>query len=238
MVPDGKAMKLAVITARGGSKRIPRKNIKNFCGRPILAYSIGAAKDSGLFDEVMVSTDDEEIAAIAESYGACVPFFRSAESASDYATTTDVLLEVIKTYQERGSNFTWLCCIYPTAPFVTAEKLKRAFQRLNESGADALIPVVPFAYPPLRGLVIQENQVSMKWPEHIFTRSQDLETIYHDCGQFYFIRTDALICEKNIMCQKTIPMVMSELEVQDIDNEADWELAELKYRLLKDKGTM
>lgn len=231
-------MKIAIITARGGSKRIPRKNIKDFCGRPILAYSIEAAKDSGLFDEVMVSTDDEEIAAIAESYGAKVPFLRSTDSSSDYATTTDVLLEVVGAYQKRGNNFTWSCCLYPTAPFVTAEKLKRAFQKLSESGADALIPVVPFSYPPLRGLVIQENQVSMKWPEYTFTRSQDLETIYHDCGQFYFIRTDALIREKNMMCQKMIPMVMSEFEVQDIDNEMDWELAELKYRLLKDKGIL
>lgn len=238
MVPNGKVKKLAVITARGGSKRIPRKNIKDFCGRPILAYSIEAAKDSGLFDEVMVSTDDEEIAAIAESYGAKVPFLRSADSSSDYATTTDVLLEVVGAYQKRGNNFTWLCCLYPTAPFVTAEKLKRAFQKLRESDADALIPVAPFSYPPLRGLVIQENQVSMKWPEYTFTRSQDLETIYHDCGQFYFIRTDALIREKNMLCRKMIPMVMSEFEVQDIDNEMDWELAELKYRLLKDKGIL
>lgn len=236
MVPNGKVKKLAVITARGGSKRIPRKNIKDFCGRPILAYSIEAAKDSGLFDEVMVSTDDEEIAAIAESYGAKVPFLRSADSSSDYATTTDVLLEVIGAYQKRGDNYTWLCCIYPTAPFVTAEKLKRAFQKLRESDADALIPVVPFSYPPLRGLVIQENQVSMKWPEYTFTRSQDLETIYHDCGQFYFIRTDALIQEKNMLCRRMIPMIVSEIEVQDIDNETDWELAELKYRLLVDKG--
>lgn len=226
---------VAIIPARGGSKRIPRKNVKEFCGRPILSYSIDAAKDSGLFDEIMVSTDDKEIAAIAATYGANVPFFRSTNSASDYATTTDVLLEVIRTYQERGSNFTWLCCIYPTAPFVTAEKLKRAFKQLNESDADALIPVVPFSYPPLRGLIVREERASMKWPEYTFTRSQDLETIYHDCGQFYFIRTDTLIREKNLLCEKLIPMAVSELEVQDIDNETDWELAELKFRLLKDK---
>lgn len=231
-------MKLAVIPARGGSKRIPRKNVRHFCGKPIIAYSIEAAKSSCMFDEVMVSTDDEEIAAIAESYGAHVPFFRSAESAGDYATTTDVLLEVVKMYQERGHNFTVVCCLYPTAPFVTAEKLKRAYQQLSESNADGLVPVVPFSYPPLRGLIIRKNQVSMKWPEYIFTRSQDLETIYHDCGQFYFIRTDALIHEQNMLCEKMIPMMISELEVQDIDNEIDWELAELKYRLLRDKGIL
>lgn len=238
MVPVGKGGTLAVITARGGSKRIPRKNTKPFCGRPILTYSIEAAKQSGLFDEIMVSTDDEEIAEIARQYGADVPFFRSAGNAGDYATTTDVLLEVLQKYQEQGSNFTWLSCLYPTAPFVTAEKLKRAYRQLVESGADALIPVVPFSYPPLRGLTVRKNRVSMKWPEYTFTRSQDMETLYHDCGQFYFIRTDTLIREKNLLCKNLLPMIMSELEVQDIDNETDWELAELKYQLLKDKGIL
>lgn len=236
MIFDEKGKMIAIIPARGGSKRIPRKNVKDFCGRPILSYSIDAANDSGLFDEVMVSTDDKEVAEIAETYGANVPFFRSAENSSDYATTTDVLLEVIREYQKQGNNFTWLCCLYPTAPFVTGEKLKRAFTQLSESNMDALMPVVSFSYPPLRGLVIQENQVSIKWPEYTFTRSQDLETIYHDCGQFYFIRTDVIIREKNMICRKMMPMIMSEVEVQDIDNEIDWELAELKYSLLKRKG--
>lgn len=236
MVFAGKEKVIAIIPARGGSKRIPRKNVKEFCGRPILAYSIDAAKDSGLFDEVMVSTDDKEIAAIAAAYGANVPFFRSTDSASDYATTTDVLLEVIKIYQERGSNFTWLCCIYPTAPFVTAEKLKQAFRILNESNADALVPVVPFSYPPLRGLVMQRDRIKMKWPEYETVRSQDLDKIYHDCGQFYFIKTPVLLQEKTLFCKNLTSMVMPEVEVQDIDNEADWELAEQKYIFLAKQG--
>lgn len=238
MAPDAQKPKLAVIPARGGSKRIPRKNVKEFCGKPILSYSIEAAWDSGLFDEVMVSTDDEEIARIGQQYGASVPFLRSAASSNDYATTTDVMLEVVAEYEARGRSFSVLCYLYPTAPFVTADKLKRACRLLEDSGADAVLPVVPFSYPPLRGLTIQGDRVRMKWPEHTFTRSQDLEPLYHDCGQFGFIRTETLLREKNILCRNIAPLILTELEVQDIDHETDWELAELKYRLLKDKGIL
>lgn len=229
---------IAIIPARGGSKRIPRKNIKSFCGKPILSYSIEAAKESGLFDEVMVSTDDVEIAEIAKRYGASVPFFRSAAASGNYATTTDVLLEVLGDYRERGLLFSTLCYIYPTAPFVTAEKLRRAYQLLEESGVDGVLPVVAYSYPPLRGLLVQNHRVQMKWPENAFMRSQDLEPIYHDCGQFCFLRTEALQRERNIFCQNLCPMILSDLEVQDIDNETDWELAELKYGLLKRKGIL
>lgn len=226
---------LAIIPARGGSKRIPRKNIKMFCGRPILAYSIEAAKQSQLFDEIMVSTDDTEIASIAKQYGASVPFLRSAEASNDYATTTDVLLEVVERYRQVGRDFSHICCIYPAAPFVTAEKLNRASHLLCSGGADALVPVIPFSYPPLRGFTLQGERIRMKWPENTFVRSQDLEPIYHDCGQFYFMKTDALLRERNILCRETVPMYLTELEVQDIDNEVDWELAELKYKLLTKK---
>lgn len=229
---------LAIIPARGGSKRIPRKNIKPFCGKPVLAYSIEAVSQSGLFDEIMVSTDDGEIAAIARQYGAAVPFMRSVEASNDYATTTDVLLEVVERYRQLGRSFTHICCIYPAAPFVTAEKLNRAYQLLCSSGADALVPVVPFSYPPLRGFALQNERIWMKWPEYAFTRSQDLEPIYHDCGQFYFMRTDALLRERNMLCRETVPMRLSEVEVQDIDNEVDWELAELKFELLQRKGLL
>lgn len=239
MVPNGERMKLAVIPARGGSKRIPRKNIKQFCGKPILAYSIEAAIQSQLFDEVMVSTDDEEIASVAKQYGASVPFFRSAEASDDHATTAAVLLEVLAKYRQAGQEFSYICCIYPTAPFITAEKLHNAFQRLCDSKSDAVIPVVPFSYPPLRGFVLQDGRIRMKWPEYEATRSQDLQPIYHDCGQFYFTRTEALLREKTMYCQQTVPMLVPELEMQDIDNEADWELAELKYELLqKRKGAL
>lgn len=238
MVPNGETMKLAVIPARGGSKRIPRKNIKQFCGKPILAYSIEAAIQSQLFDEVMVSTDDDEIASIAKQYGASVPFFRSVEASDDHATTADVLLEVVEKYHQAGREFLHICCIYPTAPFVTAKKLYDAFQLLCGSGADALVPVVPFSYPPLRGFVLENGHIRMRWPEFEGTRSQDLPPIYHDCGQFYFARTEALLREKTMFCQKTVPMLLSELEMQDIDTEVDWELAELKYALLQKKALL
>lgn len=231
-------MNIAIITARGGSKRIPRKNTKSFCGKPILAYSIEAAVQSRLFNEVMVSTDDEEIAEIAKQYGAAVPFMRSAETSNDYATTTDALLEVVERYCQEGREFSHICCIYPTAPFVTAQKLNTAFQLFQDSQADALIPVVPFSFPPLRGIINQDNRIKMKWPEYTFIRSQDLEPIYHDSGQFYFIRTEVLLRGKSLFCKNTVPMILSELEVQDIDNEVDWELAELKYELLKRRGLL
>lgn len=231
-------MKIAIITARGGSKRIPRKNIKPFCGKPILAYSIQAAKDSGIFDEVMVSTDDVDIAQIAKEYGAEVPFFRSAATSNDYATTAEVLLEVVEEYRKRERTFDQICCIYPTAPFVTGEKLIKAWQLLESSRADSVVPLVGFSYPPLRGFTVQNNRTYMKWPEYYSTRSQDLEPLYHDSGQFYFVRTETLLREKTLFCKETAPLLLSELEVQDIDNDVDWELAELKYELLKRKGLL
>lgn len=223
---------IAIITARGGSKRIPRKNIKDFCGKPIMAYSIEAAKESGLFDEVMVSTDDVEIAEIAQECGAKVPFMRSAETADDYATTADVLREVLREYEKHGQLFEWMCCIYPTAPFVTAKKLCDAFTHLRERGADALVPVVKFSYPPQRCVVIKNDLLQYKWPENIRARSQDLEPLYHDAGQFYFWKV-AKFSEGII--ENTVPLVLTELEVQDIDNIEDWELAEVKYRIISQR---
>lgn len=228
--------RLAIITARGGSKRIPRKNIKSFLGKPILAYSILAARESGLFDVVMVSTDDEEIAEIAREYGAEVPFFRSAETSNDYATTNDVLLEVLKEYEKEGRFFDVACCLYPTAPFVTAEKLQDAMHQFTASDADALIPVVAFSYPPKRGMVIREGSLVFEYPEFLDTRSQDLETCYHDAGQFYFFRVPNFQKNKRLMVGKILPSVISEMEVQDIDNETDWEIAELKYRFMTEKA--
>lgn len=227
--------KIAIITARGGSKRIPRKNIKDFLGKPILAYSIEAALKSGLFDTVMVSTDDEEIASIAQKYGAEVPFYRSAETANDYATTNDVLLEVLEEYEKRGMEFEMGCCIYPTAPFVTADKLRDAMKLFQASDADSLIPVVPFSYPPKRGMVIREGKLVFEYPQYLDSRSQDLETNYHDVGQFYFFRTLAFRNNRKLMVGNILPYVVSEMEVQDIDNLTDWEIAELKYKVMKEK---
>ena len=220
---------IAIITARGGSKRIPRKNVKLFCGKPIITYSIEAALRSRLFEEVMVSTEDEEIARIAKEAGAQVPFMRSSESAGDYASTDDVLLEVLAAYKERGKDFDSFCCLYPTAPFVTAEKLKTAMGLLEK--ADSVMPVVPFSFPPQRCMVLnEEGELHMKWPEHAKTRSQDLEPYYHDCGQFYCCRTAPFLEYKTTDLPHMVPMIMSELEVQDIDNPDDWEIAELKYQ--------
>ncbi len=220
---------VAIITARGGSKRIPQKNIKDFCGKPIIAYSIEAARESGLFDEVMVSTEDNRIAEIARNYGADVPFMRSAETSGDYATTADVLHEVLDAFEKRRMFFEWMCCIYPTAPFVTAEKLRESFSYLRKHNADALVPVVQFSFPPQRCVVIKNDFLKYKWPENIRVRSQDLEPLYHDAGQFYFWRVDKFA---EGMIEKTIPFILPDLEVQDIDNLSDWKLAELKYRML------
>ena len=231
-------MNIAIITARGGSKRIPHKNRKEFCGKPIIEYSIEAAKQAGIFDTVMVSTDDNKIAEIAKNAGAEVPFMRSAETSNDYATTADVLMEVLEKYKERGIRYENACCIYPTAPFVTGNKLRQAMEMLVKEKKDSVIPVVPFSFPPLRGMVINDGKLEYKWQEYAMKRSQDLEEIYHDCGQFYVFRVEAFEKEKKLVTDNTAGMIISELEVQDIDNETDWELAEMKYRLLKEKGRL
>ena len=223
---------LCIIPARGGSKRIPRKNIKPFMGEPIIAYSIDAALKSGVFDEVMVSTDDEEIAGVARQHGASVPFFRSAETANDYATTVDVLLEVIETYKQQGKVFDTICCLYSTAPFVTSDRLKEAYAKISDN-VDACFTMVEYSYPVQRSLRINENgRVEMRHPEHLKSRTQDLEKVYHDAGQFYYVKTKTLIEEKTVWCKKTAPLVLSELEVQDLDTLTDWQLAEMKYELL------
>ena len=195
---------LAVITARGGSKRIPKKNIKEFCGKPILCYSIGAALESGCFDEVMVSTDSEEIREIALQAGAKVPFLRSEQTSNDYATTAQVLEEVLGEYGKQGRRFDAVCCIYPTAPFVTAGKLQAAMEKLQETGADTVSPVVRFSYPPQRGFVVQDGYTVMKWPENRTARSQDLEPMYHDCGQFYCLNAASFLEQHQIFMRKMV----------------------------------
>ena len=226
---------VAIITARGGSKRIPRKNVKEFLGKPILLYSIEAALNSGIFEEVMVSTEDEEIAELARKAGAVVPFMRGDENANDFATTTDVLLEVVGEYEKRGKHFEFGCCIYPTAPFVTAEKLRDGMEKLAASDADTLMPVVPFSFPPQRGMVIREEKLQFVQPEHALTRSQDLEHWYHDVGQFYCFRTENFKRNKILTVGNVLPYVVSELEVQDIDTISDWKIAEMKYEAMVEK---
>ncbi len=226
---------LAVITARGGSKRIPRKNIKLFCGKPIIEYSIGAALDSGVFQEVMVSTDDEEIAEIAKKAGAKVPFFRSEENSGDMAMTHEVVIEVLRQYQEQGIRFENVCCIYPTAPFLTAEKLRESMEKLEQMQADGVVPVVRYSFPPQRCFVMEDGMVAYKWPQNRLKRSQDLEPWYHDCGQFYLMRVEPFLREQSMVLQKTVPVMMDEMEVQDIDTLEDWKLAEVKYKLIHEK---
>ncbi|MFN3315867.1 MAG: pseudaminic acid cytidylyltransferase [Raineya sp.] len=222
---------IAIITARGGSKRIPRKNIKDFLGKPIIAYSIEASLQSGIFQEVMVSTDDAEIAEVAQKYGAKVPFMRSAKNSDDFATTADVLVEVLENYEKLGKKFQYACCLYPTAPFVTAEKLQKAFQLLSESNADSVIPVSAFSYPIWRSLKIENGKLQMNFPENLNKRSQDLPLAYHDVGQFYFFQVVKFLSTKRLFSDFSVPLHVSELEMQDIDNEMDWKLAELKYKL-------
>lgn len=227
---------IAIITARGGSKRIPKKNIKEFCGKPIITYSIEAALKAGCFDTVMVSTDNEEIAEIAKSYGAEVPFLRSEATSNDFATTADVLNEVIEQYSSKGEQFDLMCCIYPTAPFVTAEKLNKAINTLVENNADSLMPVVAFSFPPQRGNVIRNGKLEYQYPEYSQMRSQDLEEVYHDCGQFYICKVNAFKESGKLVTGNTVPLIMPEEEVQDIDNLTDWVLAEVKYKTFVLKG--
>lgn len=227
---------LAIITARGGSKRIPGKNIKDFCGKPIIAYSIEAAIKSGLFAEVMVSTDSEEIAELSRQYGACVPFLRSAATSGDYAATSDVIIEVLSRYQEMGQNFDYTCCIYPTAPFITAEKLKEAMELMETRHPIQVMPVTAFSYPPQRCYVVDgDGTIRFKYKEYARSRSQDLEKWYHDAGQFYMYDTKQYLAQNGMVTEHILPVFVPELQVQDIDNEEDWQIAELKYQLMNRK---
>ncbi len=227
---------IAIITARGGSKRIPHKNLREFCGRPIIAYAIEAALECGRFDEIMVSTDDMEIAKLAKQFGAEVPFMRSEKTANDYATTVDVLLEVLSEYKRIGKLFEKGCCIYPTAVFVTAEKLRTAMELLETEPVDTVMPVVAYSFPPQRAVVVRDGRVKLQHPEFFNCRSQDLEKIYHDCGQFYAFDVAAFIKNGILLGDRVLPLVMNDLEVQDIDTMDDWKLAELKYKLMLDTG--
>ncbi len=225
-------MNIAIIPARGGSKRIPKKNIKLFLEKPIIAYSIEAAINSKLFDEVIVSTDDDEIANIAVKFGAKIPFTRSEKNSSDYATTFDVIGEVIEFYKQKNSHFENICCIYACAPFVTSEKLITSYKLLIEKEYDSVFPVVNFGSPIQRALKIKENKASFFQDEFVLTRSQDLEKSYHDVGQFYWMNSGKIIAKKQILTDNTGVIIVSELESQDIDNEIDWKLAELKFNLM------
>lgn len=222
---------LAIIAARGGSKRIERKNIRDFCGRPIIYYSINAALESKIFAEVMASTDDEEIASTAISFGASVPFRRSAEKSGDMATLADAALEVIADYEALGKFFDYICLILPTAPFINAEIIKDTFLKITEGGYDSLFPIVKFAYPIYRALDFENGRVSMIWPENLNKRSQDLKPAFHDAGQFYWLNVKSFKEQKKVFMINSSAIELPETAVQDIDCETDWKIAEIKYKL-------
>lgn len=225
--------RIAIIPARGGSKRIPRKNIKEFCGKPILAYSIEAALNSQLFDEVMVSTDDAEIADIAKQYGASVPFLRSAETANDFAILKDVLNEVLSEYKELGKEFDEICCILPTAPLVETADIIKSHEILEREKCISVVPVVKYSYTIFRSLKIENGRLDMNWPENFPKRSQDLPDAYHDAGLFYWYSKKYF--EERIagFGENACPYILNEEKVQDIDTPDDWKIAEMKYKMLK-----
>lgn len=224
--------RLAIITARGGSKRIARKNIRPFLGTPIIGYVISAAREAGCFDEVMVSTDDHEIAMVARSFGASVPFMRSAATSGDHATTCEALLEVLAEYERRGLSFDQACCLYPAAPFITAESLNRSLEVMERAGAASLVPVAEFTAPIFRALKVEGDRLSMFWPETRSTRSQDLPKAYYDAGQFYWFNVARFLETRVINGDDAAPFVLPWSEVQDIDTLDDWEQAEFKYQML------
>ncbi len=227
---------IAIITARGGSKRIPRKNIKPFLGKPIIAYSIEIALQSGLFKDIIVSTDDAEIAEIAIKYGATVPFIRSNENSNDYAGTADVLLEVIADLEKIDKHYLNACCIYPTSPLLQINTLQKAFELLIQKKYTSVFPVVKFGYPIQRCLQIDDaNKISMKWEENLHKRSQDLQSLYHDAGMFYFFNVMTFKKEQKLFTNNSGAIILEETKVQDIDNLTDWKMAELKYKMINEQ---
>lgn len=224
--------RVAIIPARGGSKRIPYKNIKEFCGKPILAYSIRAAVDANLFDEVMVSTDDEQIARVAMDYGAVVPFMRSAENAGDFAVLKDVLNEVLRKYNDCGRVFDEVCCILPTAPLIDANDIVASYKILEALNCISVIPVVKYSYTIFRSLKIENGKLAMNWPENFLKRSQDLPEAYHDAGLFYWHTKRYFVDCVDGFGEDAHPYIIDELKAHDIDTESDWRIAELKYKLL------
>lgn len=231
--------KIAIVTARAGSKRIPNKNIRDFMGKPIISYSIKAAIESGIFDEVMISTESEKIAEIAQGGGAAFPFKRSDYAAGDHVMTIDVMVEVVEEYRKRGVDPEMVCCIYPTVPFLSAKRLQQAYDLYVEKEADAVVPVVRYSFPPQRSFIEKNGFIEYKWKEYELSRSQDLEPYYMDAAEFWLLRTSAMMEQHTLIPKRTVPLILSELEVQDIDNETDWAMAEMKYRyMLERKGNV
>jgi len=226
-------MKLAVIPARGGSKRIPRKNIRDFCGKPIIAYSIETALAAGLFDHVIVSTDDNDIASVAREFGAETPFVRPAEIADDHTGTNSVIKHAIEWYQERGHTISLVCCVYATAPFLQVKYLKEGHDKLINSDKSFAFSVTSFPFPIQRAIrITTEECVEAFWPEQNISRSQDLEEAYHDAGQFYWGRSNAFLNNLETFSKISIPIHLPRYLVQDIDSMEDWQSAELMWNAI------
>ena len=226
--------RLAVIPARGGSKRIPRKNLRAFAGRPIIVHSIQAARDTGLFDVVLVSTDDEEIAEVARAHGADVPFLRPRELADDHTGTQAVVKQAIEAVAAWRAMPEQVCCLYATAPFVRAADLAAGLAALDTTGADFAFSVTSFAFPIQRALRLDaDGRVGMMWPEHMATRSQDLEHAWHDAGQFYWGRAEAFLASLPLYSKAAVAVPLPRHRVQDIDTEEDWRRAELMFQVLQ-----
>jgi len=224
-------VKIAVIPARGGSKRIPRKNIRPFCGKPIIGYSIAAAKKSALFDEIVVSTDDEEIAAVARGFGATTPFVRPSELADDFTGTNSVIRHAIGWFAERGTDVTHACCIYATAPLIQDRFIREGYERLIDSDAAFAFSIAHYAFPIQRAVrLTSDGRVDSLYPEHRMTRSQDLEPAFHDAGQFYWGTARAFLDDVPVFSPRSIGVVLPRVLVQDIDTQEDWEQAEFMFR--------
>ena len=232
-------MNICMIPARGGSKRIPRKNIKAFNGKPIIAYSIEAALESNCFDYVIVSTDDNEIAEVAKTYGAKVPFIRPAELSNDCAGTIPVIKHTIEWLENHNNTIDNVCCLYATAPFIQSQTIFKAFQQLQESKSDYCFSVTSFSFPIQRSIKItQDNKVGMFYPENFNVRSQDLEEAYHDAGQFYWGKAQAFKDELPIFSETASPYILPRYLVQDIDTMEDWVRAEAMHRVLQETGLL
>lgn len=224
-------MKIAVIPARGGSKRIPRKNIRMFCGKPIIAYSIAAAQQTGLFDQVVVSTDDEEIASVAREFGATTPFIRPKEIADDFTGTNAVVKHAVAWFNSRSNDVTHACCLYATAPLMQANFITEGYEALSRSDAAFAFSVTSYAFPIQRAVrITSDGRVDAIYPEHRMTRSQDLEHAYHDAGQFYWGTARAFLEDMPLFAPHSIGVILPRHLVQDIDTLEDWDQAELMYR--------
>jgi N-acylneuraminate cytidylyltransferase len=232
-------LRIAIIPARGGSQRIPRKNIRPFAGRPIIAYSIDAARNSALFDRIVVSTDDSEIAEVARAAGAEVPFMRPKELADDRTGVAEVIKHALEWFAARGQRFDAACLIYPTAPFLTGGALREGLQTLEASKRSFALAVTPYAFPIQRSVKVNdEGAIEAFWPEHAFSRSQDLEPAYHDAGQFCWGRAEAFLQSITIFSIASAAVVLPRSLVQDIDTPDDWHNAEIAYETLQRRGKL